>query len=222
MVSVPGHMDFSTGLLECPSDVTSDVPQNEFSKRGQGRSLKVFSDLASEITRILPEYPRSYRGQLYSPWRGSHKGMTTRRGRSLQGCGWGHILKPGYPNYTHKEFQKLLSAIQMRGSLIFCLFSSPGNILTIFMFSLTWLLIVSALDLWRALSLRKSKSPVGQNRKKGLKNLLSISLPVNHPFCKWCQNIVYNHWSPLPSCSPDHRCPRVSPEIKNGVCNRFS
>lgn len=148
--------------------------------------------------------------------------MTTRRGRSLRGVGRGIFWSLAILIIHIKSSKNCWVLSKWEGVLYFAFSPPQGTSWQFLCFLLTWLLIVSALDLWRALSLRKSKSPVGQNRKKGLKNLLFISLPMNHPFCKWCQNIVYNHWSPLPTCSPAHRCPRVSPEIKNGACNRFS
>lgn len=70
------------------SNIISDFPHSKYSKREQDTNHNVFSVLASEITCILSEYPRSYRGQPYSSWKGPHKGVHTRRQRSLWGPFW--------------------------------------------------------------------------------------------------------------------------------------
>lgn len=71
---------------------------------------------------------------LFSMGGGPHKGTNTRRQISLKA-----ILETGYPKYTHKKFHKVLLTLQMRGSLLFCPFSSPGSILTVMsMFLITY------------------------------------------------------------------------------------
>ena len=47
--SVYHHVDVTVKLLICPQDTAAAFPQNEWSKREQGRSYNVFYDLALEV-----------------------------------------------------------------------------------------------------------------------------------------------------------------------------
>lgn len=68
------------------------LPQSESFKREQGRSHKVFYDLASEvILSHCPQYPTGYTGQPYSVWEGLPQGTPTRTGEVLE-----VILEVGY------------------------------------------------------------------------------------------------------------------------------